>query len=76
MRQLLAGERPERRDRSGSIFPPISRAFARKNRECARAIQQDNGAKFQDAFARGLAVTGFARNAEGGIYLLEPWNEN
>jgi predicted GNAT superfamily acetyltransferase len=37
----------------------------------ARAIQRANGEKFQDAFARGLAVTGFERAGSEGVYLLE-----
>jgi predicted GNAT superfamily acetyltransferase len=39
----------------------------------AREIQQINGEKFQRAFERGLAVTGFERGETEGIYLLEPW---
>jgi predicted GNAT superfamily acetyltransferase len=39
----------------------------------ARAIQQANAEKFIDAFARGLAVTGFERSETEGTYLLEPW---
>jgi predicted GNAT superfamily acetyltransferase len=39
----------------------------------ARAIQQTNARLFLDAFERGLAVTGFARTAAEGTYLLEPW---
>ena len=39
----------------------------------ARAIQQENARKFLDAFARGLAVTGFERSETEGTYLLEPW---
>jgi predicted GNAT superfamily acetyltransferase len=37
----------------------------------ARAIQRANGERFQDAFERGLAVTGFERTAATGVYLLE-----
>jgi predicted GNAT superfamily acetyltransferase len=40
---------------------------------CAREIQRVNGGKFQDAFARGLAVTGFERGVAESSYLLEPW---
>jgi predicted GNAT superfamily acetyltransferase len=40
---------------------------------CAREIQRANAARFQDAFARGLAVTGFERGATASRYLLEPW---
>ena len=39
----------------------------------AREIQQTNAHLFLDAFARGLAVTGFERTDSEGIYLLEPW---
>jgi predicted GNAT superfamily acetyltransferase len=39
----------------------------------AREIQQANAEKFQDAFARGLAVTRFERTEEAGTYLLEPY---
>ena len=39
----------------------------------AREIQQTNARLFLDAFARGLAVTGFERTEGEGVYLLEPW---
>jgi predicted GNAT superfamily acetyltransferase len=39
----------------------------------ARIIQQLNAGKFQAAFGRGLAVTGFERTETEGTYLLEPW---
>jgi predicted GNAT superfamily acetyltransferase len=39
----------------------------------ARQIQQSNGQKLRDAFARGLAVTGFLPDKTEGTYLLEPW---
>jgi predicted GNAT superfamily acetyltransferase len=39
----------------------------------ARQIQKTNALLFFDAFARSLAVTGFARTATVGAYLLEPW---
>ena len=42
-----------------------------KNRERALAIQLENRQKFQQAFASGLAVVGFTRDAEGnGIFEL------
>jgi predicted GNAT superfamily acetyltransferase len=44
-----------------------------KNRERALAVQLENRRKFQNAFARGLAVVGFTRDAEGnGIFELGP----
>jgi len=39
----------------------------------AREIQKNAAAHFLDAFARGLAVTGFERGETEGVYLLEPW---
>src|ERR1700679_2598583 len=42
-----------------------------KDRERAAAVQLENRGRFQQAFARGLAVIGFERDAEGnGIYQL------
>ena len=41
--------------------------------DCAREIQRANAEKFRDAFARGLAVTGFERGEKESSYLLEPW---
>jgi predicted GNAT superfamily acetyltransferase len=38
--------------------------------ERAREIQRANAALFRDAFARGLAVTGFERTEREGVYLL------
>ncbi len=39
----------------------------------ARDIQRRNAEKFQDAFGRGLAVTGFERGPSESSYLLRPW---
>jgi predicted GNAT superfamily acetyltransferase len=42
-----------------------------KNRERALAIQLENRQKFQQAFARGLGILGFSRDADGnGVYEL------
>lgn len=39
----------------------------------ALEVQTENRAKFQDAFARGLAVLGFTRDGEGnGVFELGP----
>lgn len=38
----------------------------------AREIQRANAARFRDAFARGLAVVGFERSENEGVYLLGP----
>jgi predicted GNAT superfamily acetyltransferase len=45
-------------------------------RHLAQAVQAENRTRFQEAFSRGLAVTGFTRDGEGnGIYQLGPWIE-
>jgi len=72
VKQILAGERPpvhavER------ISYPAAIGFIRKRGTRAREIQKANAALFQDAFARGLAVTGFERGPAEGTYLLELW---
>ena len=42
----------------------------------ALAVQRENSQRFQAAFARGLTVTGFRRDAEGnGIFELEPFED-
>jgi predicted GNAT superfamily acetyltransferase len=41
--------------------------------EQARQIQQDIGEQFDHYFRSGLAVTGFAKTAESGTYLLASW---
>lgn len=47
-----------------------------KDRERAAAVQLENRGRFQQAFARGLAVVGFERDAEGnGIYKLAQFAE-
>ncbi|MGH9589205.1 MAG: GNAT family N-acetyltransferase [Terracidiphilus sp.] len=51
-----------------------------QNRQRARAVQLENRGRFQGAFAQGLAVTGFLRDAQGnGIFelgrLCEPASE-
>jgi predicted GNAT superfamily acetyltransferase len=44
-----------------------------RDRERAFAVQAENQKKFQEAFARGLAVVGFSRDAEGnGVFELGP----
>ena len=44
-----------------------------KDRHRALAVQMENRTKFQSAFARGLAVLGFLRDAEGnGVFELGP----
>ena len=57
-------DRLPRRYRRASA-PKIRHAPARSRRRTAR--------NFADAFAHGLAVTGFERGETEGTYLLEPW---
>jgi predicted GNAT superfamily acetyltransferase len=76
VRSVLVGERPEFQVAERIAFPADIARIRSENNYLARRIQEENAARFQDAFARGLAVTGFSSDAAEGIYLLEPWNEN
>jgi hypothetical protein len=43
-------------------------------RKLAEALQTKNRIALQSAFARGLAITGYERRAQGdGCFLLTPW---
>lgn len=47
-----------------------------EGRQRALALQSANRERFQSAFARGLAVVNFERDADGnGVYRLGPWQE-
>jgi predicted GNAT superfamily acetyltransferase len=54
-------------------YPMDIDVIRRHDNARAREIQQTNARLFLDAFSRGLAVTGFARTASEGAYLLELW---
>jgi predicted GNAT superfamily acetyltransferase len=54
-------------------YPALIATIREQDNARARAIQQENARRFHDAFARGLAVTGFSREPHEGAYLLEPW---
>jgi predicted GNAT superfamily acetyltransferase len=72
----IAGDvasRPRGRHTECIAYPADIARIREQEPARARAIQQANAGKFLDAFARGLAVTGFARHETEGIYLLEPW---
>jgi predicted GNAT superfamily acetyltransferase len=71
--ETLAGGRAERKCVEQIVFPADIARIRSEEPQRARQIQQANGAKFQDAFARGLAVTGFLKGEHEGVYLLEPW---
>jgi predicted GNAT superfamily acetyltransferase len=73
---ILAGTHIQPDDVERIAFPANIAQIRSENNALAREIQQTNAEKFQGAFARGLAATGFTRNDAEGIYLLEPWHEN
>ena len=57
-----------------TIAYPVDMARIRsEDNPRAKQIQKENAEKFQSAFARGLAVTGFERRDNEGVYLLEPY---
>ena len=70
---VLAGTKPERHPQECISFPADIARIRSEEPARARQIQQENAEKFQRAFERGLAVTGFEPNPIEGTYLLEPW---
>ena len=73
VRWVLNGSTPERHACECIAFPANIAQIRGANPAHAREIQRANAERFQDAFARGLAVTGFDRRESEGVYLLEPW---
>jgi len=73
VRAVLAGEAVARRVEERIVFPADMARIRGEDPGRAREIQRINGEKFQRAFERGLAVTGFERSETEGTYLLEPW---
>lgn len=70
----IANDRPRGSKAVERISYPADIARIRSEETArARAIQQENAARFKSAFERGLAVTGFERTDTTGTYLLEPW---
>lgn len=71
---VFSGARSRPAATAERISYPVDIAVIReRNSARAREIQQANAQLFLDAFARGLAVTGFERTDIEGTYLLEPW---
>ena len=71
---LDGGSPPPREQPVASIAVPGDIAEIRENEPTRAAeIQSAVSRKFIDLFARGLAVIGFERTPEAGIYLLGPW---
>jgi predicted GNAT superfamily acetyltransferase len=73
-RAVQAGETVARRVEERIAYPSDIARIRSQDPGRAREIQRTNGEKFQRAFERGLAVTGFERSQTEGIYLLEPWS--
>ena len=73
VRQILSGDRPPIHAVERISFPADIALIRSQDAARAREIQKANAALFRDAFARGLAVTGFERGAAAGTYLLEMW---
>jgi len=48
-------------------------ALRRSDPKRARQIQQEISSRFEEYFARGLAVVGVERSADGGAYLFGRW---
>jgi len=74
VRAILEGRKPAEIKIEERVFVPAAIyewKATEAGREQAMAVQLENRRKFQEAFARGLAVVGFDRDAEGnGTYLL------
>jgi predicted GNAT superfamily acetyltransferase len=73
VRQALNGDPVSNKVTECVSYPADIARIREEDPVRAREIQRSNGVKLQEAFARGLAVTGFSRSAEEGTYLLEPW---
>lgn len=71
---VLEGREPERGPVLGRIEIPADIAEIRaSNPARAREIQAAASAKFVEYFDRGLAVTGFEKTPEAGVYLFGKW---
>ena len=73
VQSVLAGQSLAHGAAECVAYPADIAAIRHEDPARAREIQQSNGRKFRDAFARGLAVTGFVRGQTQSDYLLEPW---
>ena len=68
----LAGKKPKGRIEERISVPSEIGRLRSEEPQRAREIQRANAARFQECFARGLAVTGFERSAAESTYLLGP----
>ena len=74
VRTILSGtERAAGAAATRIAYPADIAAIRKRDNPRAREIQQTNARLFCDAFANGLAVTGFERTENEGAYRLEHW---
>ena len=73
VRRVIGGERLAHQPVERISYPADIGRIRAEDRHAAREIQRANGRELLDAFARGLAATGFERSETHGTYLLEPY---
>jgi predicted GNAT superfamily acetyltransferase len=73
VKNVLSGTGREACPTERVVYPSDIALMRQRDNGRAREIQRTNARLLMDAFSRGLAVTGFARSATEGAYLLEPW---
>jgi predicted GNAT superfamily acetyltransferase len=73
VRAIVGGEPCPAHPAETIAFPSDIARIRTEQPARARETQKANAEKFQNAFARGLAVTGFERRDQEGVYLLEPY---
>ncbi len=77
VKAIVAGEPYQRPLIEERIAVPVDIAEIRTGHSGrAREIQARMGEQFQQHFARELAVTGFERTAEAGVYLIGKWESS
>jgi len=75
VKAVIEGGPPEARPEIAErISVPAEIAILRRSdTKRARQVQQEISSRFEEYFARGLAVLGVERSAEGGAYLFGRW---
>ena len=77
VKSILGGEIPDRSVVEERIPVPVEIAeIRRRDPKCAREIQKSVAEQFHRHLDRGLAVIGFERTEEAGVYLLGACREN
>ncbi|MBS1876754.1 MAG: acetyltransferase [Acidobacteria bacterium] len=69
-----AFDRPRATDRI-AVPSNIAELRAQEPRQ-ARAVQAEIGKRFQECFGQGLAVIGFEKTPEAGVYLIGKWESS